>query len=324
MRTLVTGATGLVGNNVVRLLLQGGQSVRVLVREGHDPRPLDGLDVERVPGDVRDPDAVAAACRDVGRIVHAAAYVHIGWSQLAQQRAINVEGTRRMGEAALANGARLIHVSSVDALGIGSPAQPADERTPRGGKTPCSYVITKSEAEDVVRQMVGRGLDAVIVNPGFMVGPWDWKPSSGRMLVEVGRRFAPLAPTGGCSICDVRDVATGILSAAELGQKGENYILAGYNLSYLEIWRLFARIAGSRPPLGRLGPAMRFAAGRIGDLFGRFAGREPDVNSAAISMSSLYHYYSSDRARAELNYQNRPLDESVCEAWQWFQMHGYV
>jgi dihydroflavonol-4-reductase len=144
------------------------------------------------------------------------------------------------------------------------------------------------------------------------------------MLLEVGKRFAPLAPTGGCSICDVRDVAAGILAASERGRTGANYILGGENLSYFEIWQLFARVGGSRPPVGRLGPVIKFLAGRAGDLWGRLAGSEPPVNSAALAMSSQTHYYSSERAKSELGYRRRPLEESVRDAWQWFREHGYV
>lgn len=324
MRVLVTGATGLVGNNVVRLLLDRGVTVRVLARTTSDPRPLQGLSVEVAAGDVRDDDSIRSAMEGVTHVVHSAAHVHIGWTGLELQRAINVEGTRHVGEAALAAGARMVHVSSVDALGIGQLNQVADEDTPRVGNTPCSYVTTKREAEESLQKIITRGLNATIVNPGFMLGPWDWKPSSGRMLLGVGRRFAPLAPTGGCSICDVQDVAAGIVAALERGVAGRNYILAGYNHSYLDLWRLFARVGGSRPAIMKLGPAQRFLAGRAGDWWGRLTGKEPDVNSAAIAMSSLNHFYQSTRARAELGFTNRPLEETVQNAWSWFQTHGYV
>jgi dihydroflavonol-4-reductase len=324
MKTLVTGATGLVGNNVTRLLVEQNSAVRVLVRPQHDPRPLEGLDVEIVDGDVRDEASVQRACVGVDRVIHAAGLVHIGWTKLDLQREVNVTGTRHVAETARACGARLVYVSSVDALGLRTPPQPADESTPRRGKTPCPYVVTKSESELVVQQAIERGLDAVIANPGFMIGPWDWKPSSGRMLLEVGKRYAPLAPTGGCSICDVRDVAAGILAALDRGVRGKNYILAGYNLSYLEIWRHFARIAGRRPPLCRAGPLLRYVVGKGGDWAGRMTGSEPHINSAALAMSSLHHYYDSARARSELGYRNRPLEETIPEAWKWFRDHGYV
>jgi dihydroflavonol-4-reductase len=328
MRVLVTGATGLVGNNVVRLLLEHGHTVRVLTRSTSDPRPLEGLPLEQVQGDVRDASSLLRAVQGVEYVVHSAAHVQVGWSGLDVQRAINVEGTRQVAEAARSAGARMVHVSSVDALGLAPGGEAADETTPRTGdgpsKTPCPYVVTKRESEVALREVIARGLDAVIVNPGFMIGPWDWKPSSGKMLLGVASQFAVLAPTGGCSLCDVRDVAAGILSALARGRCGENYILAGYNLSYLELWRLFARISHSRAPWMRMGPLQRIAAGRVGDLLSKLRGRELDVNSAAIAMSSLHHYYCSAKAERELGYHNRPAEETVQDAWDWFREHGYA
>ena len=128
--TLVTGATGFVGNNVLRLLLDRGEAVRVLARETSDPRPLEGLGVEVVRGDVCDPEAVRRACEGATCVIHAAGYVQIGRSDLDRHRRINVEGTRNVAEAARATGARLVHVSSCDAVGVRSLEEPADEQTP--------------------------------------------------------------------------------------------------------------------------------------------------------------------------------------------------
>ena len=324
MTTLVTGATGLVGNNVVRLLLEAGETVRVLVRGTSDPRPLSGLEVEVVTGDVCDVESVRRATSGVSQIVHAAARVHIGWTGLESLRAINVEGTRNVAMAARDANARMVHVSSVDTLGVGSPDSIADEESPREGKVLCSYVLTKCEAERAFLEEVSRGLEGIVVNPGFMFGPWDWKPSSGRMLLEVARRFTPFAPKGGCSVCDVRDVAAGILSAFRRGTVGRCYILGGENLSYLDIWKRITSVTGGSAPIGRAGPLMRIAAGRGGDLIGKLTGREPDVNSASVGMSDLYHYYSIARAQEELGYVVRPLEESLSDAWDWFREEGYA
>ncbi len=321
---LVTGATGLVGNNLVRCLLDQGQSVRVLVRTGADARPLEGLNVEAVRGDVRDRAAVERACEGVQAVLHAAALIHLGWTQRERAREINVQGTRHLVEAARRIGARLVHVSSVDALGAGSVDRPADEENYSHEKVPCTYVLTKRESDQVVRQGVRDGLDAVIVHPGFMLGPWDWKPSSGRMLLAVAQQFTPVAPPGGCTVCDIRDVARGILAAWRSGRIGRSYILGGDNLRYLELWKLFAAVTGASAPSFRVGPLMRYAAGLWGDLRTRISGREPDVNSAAIAMSCQYHYYSSARAQTELDYRCRPVRESVQDAWQWFQKFGYA
>lgn len=324
MKYLVTGATGLVGNNVVRSLLARGDQVRVLARNTSDSRPLQGLNVEIVRGDLQDPASLSAATDGAQAVIHLAALVHIGWSHSGRVRAVNVEGSRRVALAARDAGARMIHVSSVDALGIGSNGHPADEETPPGGKVPCCYVLSKQESEQVVLELVADGLDAVIVNPGFIFGPWDWKPSSGRMLLEVARRFTPVAPVGGCTLCDVRDVADGILAAVERGQSGRRYILGGHPMTYFDLWSLIADVTGGRAPAIKAGPLMRWIGGAAGDLRRRVTGLEPDLNSAAVRMSSLFHYYSSARAEAELGYHRRPAREAVESAWQWFLAHGYV
>ncbi len=297
MTTLVTGATGLVGNNVVRLLLDRGEQVRVLVRNCSDSSPLQGLNVETVRGDVQDLASVQRAFEGVDRAVHCAAHVHIGWRGLKQQQAINVEGTRHVADAALQSGARLVHVSSVDALGVGTLDQPIDENSEFDGAVLCPYVATKREAERVVLERVARGLDAVIVNPGFMLGPWDWKPSSGRMLLKIATGWALVAPPGANSYCDVRDVAEGIVAAMERGRTGERYVLAGKTLTYMEALKIFARITGQRPPFRIARKVTVRVVGCVGDLLAWITGRESDVNSAATEMSMLPKNFSSTAPR---------------------------
>ncbi|HEX4148077.1 MAG TPA: NAD-dependent epimerase/dehydratase family protein [Pirellulales bacterium] len=324
MLTLVTGGTGLVGNNVVRALLERGQQVRVLTRATSDPRPLKGLDVEQVAGDVREADAVLRACQGVDRIVHAAAMVHIGWGNRELHQSVNVEGTRHVVAGALASGAQLIHVSTVDTLGLGTRQQAADEDTPPDPRIMVPYITTKRAAERLVLDAVAdRSLNAVIVNPAYMLGPWDWKPSSGRMLLHLARGRVKLAPRGGNDFCDVRDVAGGILAAAERGQPGRRFILGGEPLSYLQAWRLFAQVIGVSGPICRAGPMMVWVAGKSGDVWRRFTGHEPDINSASTGMSAEFHHYSYARAVAELGYAPRSAREAATGAWRWFQQHGY-
>ncbi len=324
MLYLVTGATGLVGNNVVRALLQRGDRVRVLARSSSDPRPLAGLDVELELGDVRDTAAVQRAVDGVDRVIHAAAYVHIGWSGLEVAQAVNVGGTAAVAACARRAQIRLVHVSSVDALGLPPGGEPADEETPLGGGVLCPYVVTKRAAEQVVLAEVAAGLDAVIVNPAYMVGPWDWKPSSGRMLLEVARNRALFAPLGTNNFCDVRDVAAGVLTAADRGVAGRRYILGGERLSYFQAWRIFARVTRSIPPLFPAGPLVRVAAGHWGDLMTWWTGREGDINSAVTTSSAQKRNFQSTRAERELGYHSRPLAESAADAWQWFREHGYA
>jgi dihydroflavonol-4-reductase len=323
MLTLVTGGTGLLGNNVVRLLIQRRERVRVLARDPAD-RSLADLPLDVVQGDVCDTVAVRRAVQGVDRVIHCAGRVHLGWTGLDLHRSVNVEGARNVAEAAKLEGVRLVHVSSVDALGLGTRAKPADEECPPHGSVLCPYVVTKREAECVVMELSSQGLDVVIVNPVFMFGPWDWKPSSGRMILQVSGGMALLAPPGGNDFADVRDVAAGILAAAARGARGRRYILGGEPLSYFDAWRMISGIAGVRGPWRKMLPPGLFVAGRMGDLLTKIRRREGDVNSAAIAMSRLEHHYSYERAAAELDYRPRPASEAVEAAWRWFVDYGYA
>lgn len=323
---LVTGATGLVGNNVVRQLLARSMGVRALVRSTSPvgDKALAGLAVERVAGDLDDERTLERALEGVSCVVHSAAFVHCGWRHADAMREVNVEGTRRIARAARRAGVRLVHVSSVDAIGLRPDGEPADEETPPGVMPECPYVVTKRDAEAALLEEVERGLDAVIVNPVYMLGPWDWRPSSGRMLLEVGAGKGLFAPPGGNDFVDVRDVAGGILAALEKGRTGRRYILGGHGLTYLDAWRVMARVTGRMQPLGLAPRPFVRLAGWVGDLAAAVRGREGDVNSAATTMSMLDHNFSCQRAREELGYSFRPLEDTVQDAWDWFVVRGYA
>ncbi len=324
-RVLVTGGTGLVGNNVLRLLAERGVAARALVRGGsRQDRSLADLDVEVVTGDVTDPHSLEKALQGISAVVHAAGCVLLGWKNQQLHEQLNHQGTRNVAAAARAAGARLAYVSTINTLGVGTPQRWADEQWSAAPNIPCPYVTSKQAGEAAVREQIEQGLDAVLLHPALMFGPWDWKPSSGRMILEVARSFTPMAPSGGCSVCDVRDVAHGILAALERAPTGRAFVLAGHNLTYLKLWQLIADIAGGSRPLCRSGPLIRIAVGRSGDLWGWLTGKEPDVNSAAVKLSDCYHFFTSARAQQELGYQIRPVEESLQDAWQWFQRHGFV
>ena len=323
MKYLVTGATGLIGNNVVRHLLAAGDSVRVLTRSAIRSESLHGLRMEVLQGDVRDAARVETAVQGVDCVIHAAAHVQVGWTQSELHRQVNVEGTRRVAEAALRHSARLVHISTINTLGLGRLESPADEDSGLPGLVPCHYVTSKIHAEQIVQQAVARGLDAVIVHPSFSLGPWDWKPSSGRMLLAVNRGTL-VAPAGAFNISDVRDVCAGIAAAAKLAPAGRRYILGGHNLTYLDAWRVFARVGGQSGPRFRLGPIAKWLGSVGSDVWTHCTGAEAEINSASIGIGSQQTCFSSLRAERELGYRIRPLEDTVADAWDWFCEHGYV
>lgn len=331
MKVFLTGGTGLLGNNIARQLSDRGDQVVALVRQQPADEVFEGVDVELVRGDLSSKDEIDQAIARCDAVIHSAALIHIGWHLLDESMRANRDGTEMIAQAARKHGKPLVHVGTVNTLAMppqrifGSSASGsfalADERTPMTPETeqvPCSYVLSKRASVDVVQRQVDQGLDARIVHPGFMLGPWDWKPSSGRMMLELGRRvYVPVCPTGGCSVCDVRDVAAGTLAALDRGQMGRHYILAGENWTFRRLWKEMAVRMGRPAPVLPIGPLIRAAAVAYGNVARSVTGTETDVNSAALKMSSQMLWFDSSRARAELGYANRDLSQTLDDAARW-------
>ena len=316
-KVLVTGATGLLGNNIVRLLLEEGLSVRAVVRPTSDLKPLDGLDVEVVSIDFDDPASLSRVVEDVDLVIHSAGFIWFGWMKLEQSRIVNVEYSKRLAEICHRNGIRFLHVSTVDTLPASDGKSPIAEDSVGLAKPRCNYVVSKTEAERAVESVISDGLDGVIVHPGMFLGPWDWKPSSGelvRAIKKLGYFFT--CPTGGISVSDVRDVARGTILAATKGESGRHYILAGDNVTYKELCRQIARRCEVMTPQLRTGPVAYLVAA-ITASFNRALGKETLVNTAAIRMARHSHYYASDRAKSELGYDWRPLGQTLDDAIEW-------
>lgn len=316
-RWAITGATGLVGNNLTRMLLARGAEVTVLVR-GENRKELAGLDVRVVRGDLDDAAALRDAFADAEVVVHAAASVWVGVTGREEAERVNVGGTRAV-LAALPAGARLLHVSSVDGLGLGTREHPADETTaPRPEEGGVPYVDTKRAADAVVR---ASGREHVIVHPTYMIGPWDWRPSSSRMVLEVASGKARLAPSGGNNFVHVRDVCEGIVAAAQ-APNGSSWILGNENLTYREAWSRMAAVVGVAPPIGELPAWLGAVAAGAAKLPPLLGFSEGVINPATIRMSFLPHYFDPSKARRELGLPATPLETAIREAWEWFRARG--
>lgn len=324
MRILITGATGFLGNNIARSLVEQGHSIVVTLRHSSNRRTLDGIPHDPVNLDFESSEDLSIALENVDAVIHSAALIQIGWSKLALSRKVNVEATTRIAEAARRRNIRMVHISTIDALGMTRESELGTEIHLNPPKPGCSYVISKREAETAVILEVANGLDGVIVNPGFMVGPNDWRPSSGEIMLTLKKQFMPFAPAGGCCVADVRDVADGVISALKHGSTGERYILGGINMSYIELFQLMATVMQCRSPKLKLPDWLASVVGRSGDLIGKIQGKEPSINSASTEMGQLFHYCDSEKAKRELGYQIGSVQDGLQDAWDWFQAQGYV
>lgn len=312
-RWAVTGGTGLLGNNLVRSLVAAGAEVRVLSRKA-PRREFAGLAVTEIEGDLDDMGALRRLMEGAECVVHAAAMVDIRFGDRDRFEAVNVAGTANV-LAAMPPGARLVHVSTVDALGMRSRAEPADEDcAPQPHEAGVPYVDTKRAADGLVQESAA---DWIIVYPTYMLGPWDWRPSSGRMIVEIASGKGKLAPGGGNNFVHVGDVVEALITASGQ-QRGGRWILGNENLSYVEAWTLMAEVTGASPPLGSLPRWLGATAASVLDVVRAGGIREGDVNAASVRMSFLPHYFSAERARRELGMRQTPVREAVAAAWAFF------
>ncbi|HUB76728.1 MAG TPA: NAD-dependent epimerase/dehydratase family protein [Solirubrobacteraceae bacterium] len=313
MRALVTGAAGFVGSHVAQALLAAGAEVR-----GFDLAPGDG-GCELVVGDVCDRAALARAIDGCDAVFHVAAVYSYRRADAARMRAVNVEGTRNVLDAALrgARARRVVHTSSCATCGpvAGRAATEAD--APAAWELRVPYKRTKLDGEALALAAAREGADVVVVNPTTPVGPGDRRPTpTGRMVADVarGRARAYLARSA-LNIVAVEDVAGGQMLAYERGAAGRRYLLGGENLSLREVFAVIATAAGRRAPSLPVPWTIAYAAGLASSAALGAIGREPALlNLDEIRVARLPMAFDDARARAELGYSSRPAAGALAAA----------
>ena len=307
MTTLVTGATGFLGRSVVRLLRGRGEDVDALVREGSDARALEELGATIVRGDVLVPGDVARAAAEAGRIIHLAGLVAYERRDIARLRAVNVDSVA-IAVAALPEGARLVHVSSVAAIGP-APARdrPATEEQPwpeRASAYP--YPASKRAGEQVALGAVRDGKDIVVASPAFVLGAGDLNKSSTFAVWRYLQGTLRIHTPGGLSYVHVDDVAAGIVAVADRGRTGERYALANRdgNLSHEDFFQRIGEVTGVRRRMIGLPHGLAIAGAQVL----RWPIKPGEVRSA-----TNWWFYDQAKAEQELGYTNRPLDETIAE-----------
>jgi nucleoside-diphosphate-sugar epimerase len=333
-KTLVTGAGGHVGANLVRHLLAKGVDVRVLVHPQHDNRGVAGLEVERVEGDLRDADAVARAVAGCVRVYHAGAKVSVASPSPRQTRElweINVMGTQNVMQAALRAGvARVCLTSSFSTVGyhLDDPTRPCDEMVPFFPFAPwMPYSRTKVLAEVEAFKAVADGLDVVIAISTGVCGPNDFLPSrTGRVLVEYARgNFKNYIP-GGYEAVGVEDLARGHVLAMERGRTGRRYIFSTKYVEMEEMLGLFAEVSGKRYKVRALPPRLMSAMAKA--ISGPMTKLFPDVpqhlTPGAVLVLTMRRRADITRAREELGYVPGAIEPVVREWYEFFVREGMI
>lgn len=335
MNVLVLGATGFLGSNLVRALVARGDQVHVLIRPIrshvqaiHHRDSLAGLAVARVEGDLSDVESLKLACQGIHVVYHCAGYYPSETVPAETAVAQALTETRNVLEAVRgASVSRLVFVSSLTTIGFPNDhAAPANEDCPFVPRYPDNpYLMAKAAMENEVLAASRQDVPAVVVNPTACFGPYDSKPTSGTQVLMIAKRMMPGYIQGQTNAIDVRDVAVGMIRAAEQGRVGQRYILGNWNTTQKELNDLIARVAGvSAPFLPVPFPLARYGS-KVGDWAFRTILHKPaPVPAFFVEVLQHMQHYDCSKARIELDLPQSSVEQAIRDEIEWFRTNSYL
>lgn len=319
MKALVTGATGIVGANLVRALLRGSHEVRVLVRPTSDLRALAGLAIERREGDVMHAPGLADAAHGCDVVFHAAASFSYWGQSVEDQKDLAVRGTRNIVTAALeARASRVVVTSSSVTLGSRAAATVLDEDDEFDEPQPSGYVRSKLAQEKAAFETGAKlGIDVIAVCPTLVVGAHDYRLSPSNAYI-VNYLNDPLRSTflGGCNIASADDVAAGHILAAQRGSAGGRYVVGSENLEWRQVHQIISELTGTFGPSVTLNHTAAYLAAAATEASARLTGTRPVVTRDEARMAGRFYWYSSERL-AKLGYEAKPARAALATAIAW-------
>jgi dihydroflavonol-4-reductase len=345
MLAFVTGATGFLGSHVARALAEQGAELRLLVRPTSDLRNIEGLNADRVVGDLRDCASFEKAVSGCDAVFHVAADYRLWVRDPAEMYRSNFEGTRSLLHAARKPGVRrVVYTSSVATMGFSSNHATAELRSAWTGARPHTDTVADEDSPVTLAEMIGpskrskfmaeqvaieagkSGMDVVIVNPTTPIGERDIKPTpTGRIVLDFLKKKFPAYVDTGLNLVDASECARGHIQALEKGRSGERYILGGENLTLKQILDRLAAITGLKSPTVKLPYAFALAAGVVDEMVtGRLLGREPRATIDAVRMGRKMMFVTSAKAEHELGWRTVPVDAALRRSVEWFRTNGYV
>lgn len=326
MKKLVTGATGFIGSAIMRELIKDGEEVRVLVRPTSNTRNIDGFDVEKVVGDIRDGESMKAAMKGCDTLYFTAAYFAHWAPNPKMLYEVNAGGTKATLQAALETGIeKVVYTSTNNAIGASGPTPANEEKIFNYWESGDHYSMSKYIAENEARIFITRGVPVVIVNPTLVIGVNDVKPTpSGQMIIDVARQNMPGYIDGGVNLIDVEDVAKGHILAAKKGRVGERYLFGNRNITVQDYLFLIAKIAGVKPPSLKLPYPVALTLGHLFEFTSSITKKPPMVTASEVRIGRMREWYDCSKAVTELGLPQTPIEETIQKALNWFKENGYL
>jgi len=327
MKVLVTGADGLLGTHIVRELLRRDYNVRAFLQPDREVNTLENLPVEKVFGDLLNPEDVNRAADSCDYIIHTAANTSIWPARSEIVRKVNIEGTLNIIQTSLQNKVkRLIYIGTANSFGFGTKENPGDETKPfKAKKYGLDYIDSKYEAQQIVLNNVKeKGLNAIILNPTFMIGPYDSKPGSGALILGLYNGKVPGYTKGGRNFLHVKDAAFAICNALNKGEIGECYILGNKNLTYNEFNNLAGKQLNIKCPKLFIPKPFILLFGLISQFISLITGKAPSLSYPMARISVDTHFFNPEKARRVLGLAQTPISEAITEAFEWLKTNNYL
>lgn len=327
MKILITGADGLLGSNLIRSLLERKYDVTALIQNGKNPKTISNLPIKMIDGNILEYETLRSGMEGMDVVIHCAAMTSVWPARCEITNTVNIKGTENVIEACLENNIkRLIYVGTASSFGFGSKKNPGNETNRyKSGKYGLDYIDSKKIAQEKVLHAVKtRKLPAIIVNPTFMIGPFDSGPSSGAMILALYNKKVPGYTNGGKNFINVKDVAIGIANAITLGEIGECYILGNENLSFNQMFQKIGKCIGVKAPLFSLPSPIVKAYGRLNSITASAFQYKPSVTYEMSLLSCDEHYYSGQKAVDELKLPQTSVEFGILECFDWFKENGYL
>jgi len=325
MKVAITGASGHLGSAILPELLNRGHEIKALVKE--DARSLDKLPIEIVPGDILNTDSLQKMINECDALIHCAAVISINGDPGGIVYRTNVEGTRLVMQMAKQSGIkRVIHISSIHDYEQRPTFEILDESREKVNENAFAYDRSKKLGEEIALSMNQPGMEVIVMNPTSIVGPYDYKPSKvGKVIIDLYTGHLPFIFNGGFDFCDCRDVASAIVNGLTLGKPGESYLLSGKWHSFKQVAELISKVRTKKVNPVILPPVVAKMGLPFIKLFAAINNKEPLYTTEALdALFAGNRYISSAKARRELNYQVRPFEETIRDAFLWFENKGYL
>ena len=327
VKVLVTGPDGLLGSNLIRELLNRGYSVTAMMENDKKSLTIENLPIQRIVANLLNTQDIINATVGVDIVIHCAASTSMFPARSEIINKVNIGGTQNIVDACKKNKVkRLIYVGTANSFGSGNLHNLGTEKNLYSSEHyGLDYMDSKYKAQLIVLENAKNGsLNAIVVNPTFMIGPFDSRPSSGEMLLSIYKRKIPGYTLGGKNFIAVKDVAVAITNAITNARNGECYILGNENLTYKQAFEKISKTIGVNPPRLKFPTKAVLAFGKINSFLATTFKYTTKMPYELTLLSSEIHYYSSAKARDELGLPQTPIEVAIKDCFEWFLENGYL